>query len=108
MLPASSGDFEIVVTDPPYYDAIAYGDLMDFFHVWLRRIFSGLDLGDLSRKLDVSSPRWNPEAGDGELIDNPVLYGGNKDRSKETYEKGMQNAFEKCHRLLNQNGKMVV
>jgi len=26
-----------LITDPPYYDAIAYGDLSDFFYVWLRR-----------------------------------------------------------------------
>ena len=25
------------VTDPPYYDAIAYGDISDFFYVWLKR-----------------------------------------------------------------------
>lgn len=25
------------VTDPPYYDAIPYADLSDFFYVWLRR-----------------------------------------------------------------------
>jgi adenine-specific DNA methylase len=25
-----------VVTDPPYYDAIAYADLSDFFYVWLK------------------------------------------------------------------------
>jgi len=31
-----------VVTDPPYYDAIAYADLSDFFYVWLKRT-----LGDL-------------------------------------------------------------
>lgn len=42
---ASSGDKEqfpekflnAVVTDPPYYDAIAYADLSDFFYVWLKR-----------------------------------------------------------------------
>ena len=42
---ASSGDklqFEkksltAVVTDPPYYDAIAYADLSDFFYVWLKK-----------------------------------------------------------------------
>lgn len=47
---ASSGDktqFEdksitAVVTDPPYYDAIAYADLSDFFYVWLKRT-----LGDI-------------------------------------------------------------
>lgn len=42
----SSGDqtqFEFksltsVITDPPYYDAIAYADLSDFFYVWLKRM----------------------------------------------------------------------
>ena len=28
---------KIVSTDPPYYDNIGYGDLSDFFYVWLRR-----------------------------------------------------------------------
>ena len=29
-----------VVTDPPYYDAIAYGDLSDFFYIWYKRVLS--------------------------------------------------------------------
>jgi adenine-specific DNA methylase len=33
--PAKSLD--AVVTDPPYYDAIAYADLSDFFYIWLKR-----------------------------------------------------------------------
>jgi putative DNA methylase len=45
---ASSGEKEqfseksitAVVTDPPYYDAIAYADLSDFFYVWLKRTLS--------------------------------------------------------------------
>ena len=28
-------------TDPPYYDAVPYADLSDFFLVWLKRILSG-------------------------------------------------------------------
>jgi putative DNA methylase len=31
-----------VVTDPPYYDAIAYADLSDFFYVWLKRTIGEL------------------------------------------------------------------
>ena len=42
---ASSGEKEqfleksitAVITDPPYYDAIAYADLSDFFYVWMKR-----------------------------------------------------------------------
>jgi adenine-specific DNA methylase len=45
---ASSGDksqfpdkhLTAVITDPPYYDAIAYADLSDFFYVWLKRTLS--------------------------------------------------------------------
>jgi putative DNA methylase len=33
----SSKFLDCVVTDPPYYDAIAYADLSDFFYVWLKR-----------------------------------------------------------------------
>src|ERR1035437_2258494 len=29
--------FDAVVTDPPYYDSFQYGDLSDFFYVWLKR-----------------------------------------------------------------------
>lgn len=31
-----------VITDPPYYDAIAYGDISDFFYVWLKRTLGSL------------------------------------------------------------------
>ena len=37
-----SDRFDVICTDPPYYDAIPYSDLMDFFHVWLRRTLHGL------------------------------------------------------------------
>jgi adenine-specific DNA methylase len=36
-LPFEDGDFDAVIVDPPYYDAIQYGDLSDFFYVWLKR-----------------------------------------------------------------------
>lgn len=39
------------VTDPPYYDAIAYADISDFFYVWLKRT-----LGDLY-PLTFSTPQ---------------------------------------------------
>lgn len=47
---ASSGDklqyeqksITSVVTDPPYYDAIAYADCSDFFYVWMKKIIGNL------------------------------------------------------------------
>lgn len=34
----SSKYLDAVITDPPYYDAIAYADLSDFFYTWLKRM----------------------------------------------------------------------
>jgi adenine-specific DNA methylase len=42
-LPFDDGTFDAVVVDPPYYDAIQYGDLSDFFFVWLKRSVGGLN-----------------------------------------------------------------
>ena len=36
-LPFADDTFDAVVTDPPYYDAIQYSYLSDFFYVWLKR-----------------------------------------------------------------------
>ncbi len=36
-LPLAGNSVDVVVTDPPYFDAIAYADLSDFFYVWLKR-----------------------------------------------------------------------
>jgi adenine-specific DNA methylase len=33
----TAASLHAVVTDPPYYDAISYADLSDFFYVWLKR-----------------------------------------------------------------------
>jgi len=33
----SEKELTAIVTDPPYYDAIAYADISDFFYVWLKR-----------------------------------------------------------------------
>ena len=42
------------VTDPPYYDAIPYADLSDFFIVWLRR---SLDNATLVKEFSSLSPK---------------------------------------------------
>jgi adenine-specific DNA methylase len=36
-LPFADATFDAVIVDPPYYDAIQYSYLSDFFFVWLKR-----------------------------------------------------------------------
>jgi len=101
-------EFDVVVTDPPYYDAIPYSDLMDFFYVWLRRTLCGL-----SQTLDegfsaLLAPKWDHEANDGELIDDASRFGGDREASKSNYEAGMAKAFAACHTALVPAGRLVI
>ena len=102
------GDYDAIVTDPPYYDAIPYSDLMDFFHVWLRRSTQGLSEEIDAAFSEPSGPKWDHDSGDGELIDDASRFGGHKERSKRNYEEGMARSFAACHRALRPEGRLVV
>lgn len=103
-----AGDFDCIITDPPYYDAIGYSVLMDFFYVWLRRMLNGLSLEFDSAFNDPLAPKWDHEANDGELIDDASRHGGDRGRSKQYYEDGMARVFERCVHVLNPEGRLVV
>ncbi|MCW5968651.1 MAG: DUF1156 domain-containing protein [Blastocatellales bacterium] len=99
---------DVVVTDPPYYDAIPYSDLMDFFYVWMRRSLQGI-----SPAIDAAfhaplAPKWDHEHQDGELIDDASRHEGNKAQSKAVYEDGMFRAFQSCHQALDGDGRLVI
>src|SRR5258705_12748111 len=93
----SAGLFDAIVTDPPYYDAIPYSDLMDFFYVWLRRTLYGLSPEMDAAFAEPLAPKWNHEAADGELIDDAARHEGDLDASRKAYEDGMARAFQACH-----------
>lgn len=101
-------EFDVVITDPPYYDAISYSDMMDFFYVWLRRVLHGLS-PEIDRAFaEPLGPKWDEDRQDGELIDNPTWFQGDKTRSRMVYENGMERAFRACHTALKPEGRLVV
>lgn len=100
--------YDIVLTDPPYYDAIAYSDCMDFFYVWLRRTVAGLMSGLPSTFEIPHSPKWDCEKKDGELIDDNSRFKGDKALSKAAYEEGMLQAFSSCNSALRADGQLVI
>lgn len=100
--------YDAIVTDPPYYSAIMYADIMNFFYVWLRRSLHGLseEIDDVfSNQL---APKWNHEAEDGELVDDPSRFNGDRERSKQAYEDGMVEAFRRCYEALNDDGRLCI
>lgn len=84
----------ILITDPPYYDAIPYADLSDFFYVWLRRML-GSDHPELFKTALV--PREN------EAIVNPVA---GKDR--DYYRRIMTAALAEARRVTRPDGIGVI
>ena len=103
-----SSSVDLICTDPPYYDAIPYSDLMDFFYIWLRRTVRGL-----SPEIDAAfaaplGPKWDTEACDGELIDDASRFSGNRQASKQNYEDGMARVFVRMHESLEKDGRLVL
>lgn len=98
---------DLCFTDPPYYDAIPYADLMNFFRIWQKRI-----LGDFNEEFreifERPSPTWDNSTEDGELIDDDSRHAGDTNKSRAVYEKGMAKAFARGLAALKDNGRMVV
>ena len=104
----ASEPFDLILTDPPYYDAIGYSVLMDFFYVWLRRTLAGLT-PEIDRAFtEPLSPKWNSENEDGELVDDASRHQGNKAKSKKAYEDGMAEVFRRCCDALQPEGRLVI
>ena len=97
--PLSDESASVWFTDPPYYDAIPYADLSDFFFVWMKRALPGhsllrdpFDGGLLSPKSREVIQNKNRE------FDNGLV------KDKEFYEKMMTAAFAEGRRILRDDG----
>ncbi|MBE7518483.1 MAG: DUF1156 domain-containing protein [Thermoflexaceae bacterium] len=100
--------YDAIITDPPYYDAIPYSDLMDFFYVWLRRTVAGLSPEMDEVFSEPLGPKWNSERQDGELIDDASRFGGDRQKSKAAYEEGMYSSFVAAQESLAPDGKFII
>jgi adenine-specific DNA methylase len=86
-------------TDPPYYDAVPYSDLSDFFFVWLKRGFPGHAL--LRDPFDPTNP-LTPKTR--EAVQDEVKIVDGKPKDKAFFESVMGRAFEEGRRVLREDG----
>ena len=98
-LPLPDESIDALITDPPYYDAVPYADLSDYFYVWLRR--SLLDVHP-----DLLSEDLSPKAA--EIIVNSAAALGTHRKLKPFFEAMMAEAFKEARRALKDDGVAVV
>ena len=93
-LPYQDQFFDAIITDPPYYNNIAYSELSDFFYAWLKRT-----AGDFHPTI-LGAPVSPKE--------QEIVEGGTLKRSKAWFEAELAKAFSECARVLRDDGICVV
>lgn len=88
-----------VVTDPPYYDAVPYADLSDFFYVFLKRMLIDVHPSLFAEHL-------TPKQGEiVQLAERNPIYAF---KTKEYFEHGMRDALAESRRTTVPHGIGVV
>ncbi len=86
-------------TDPPYYDAVPYSDLSDFFFVWLKRALpKNTTLHDPYDKNNLLTPKLR------EAVQDEVKIVDGKPKDKIFFENKMAGAFSEGRRILKDDG----
>jgi adenine-specific DNA methylase len=104
MAEAPSGSLHAIVVDPPYYGNVMYGELSDFFYVWLKRTVGDLYPEAFSTVLTDK---------DAEAVANPARFKGLAGRrpdelADQDYERKMLACFREFHRVLRPDGVLTV
>lgn len=85
-------EFDLVLTDPPYYDNIIYSEISDFFYVWLRIL--------LKEEYETFQPEKTPRAES--IVANPA-----QGKGAEEFESELSEAFAKINEVLKEDGALI-
>jgi putative DNA methylase len=96
-LPDASAD--VWFTDPPYYDAVPYADLSDFFFIWLKR---SLPADPLLRDASDSQNPLTPKTA--EIVQDETKRVDSRPKDRIFFEERMARAFAEGRRLLRDDG----
>ena len=86
-------------TDPPYYDAVPYADLSDFFFVWLKRTLPDHRL--LTDPFDPTNPLTPKQR---EAVQDETKRDDGHPKNREWFEATMAKAFAEGRRVLRKDG----
>jgi len=90
-------NFDLIITDPPYMDDVAYAELSEFFYVWLVRLLKDY-YPELPQRMPVEE----------DLVLSKGRFGGRGDLAMEFYKRGMKVSFANIYKSLKNDGLLVV
>jgi len=106
---------DVIITDPPYYDNVMYGECSDYFYVWLKR-----SLKDTWPQLTlrILTDKENEAVANPSLFRDVATHSGRGKRSAGTvsageladlrYEEILTRSFKEAARVLKPDGVMTV
>ncbi len=89
----------VISTDPPYYNNVDYADLSDYFYIWLRRSIAPVYPSLFGTLL-------TPKAT--ELVASQYRFEGDKAKSRDFFENGLQKTFRNLKRIQPADVPMTV
>jgi putative DNA methylase len=95
-----NGSASAIFTDPPYFSAIPYADLSDFFYVWLHR-----GLGDLHPDLFNSELT---KKGDELIVTNAQLSTDGQSKNDEYFRSNMTSALTVARQSVDGDGIGII
>ncbi len=90
---------QVWFTDPPYYDAVPYADLSDYFLVWLKRALPDHPL--LRDPFDPANP-LAPKMR--EAVQDETKKNDGRPKDRAWFEETMAKAFSEGRRVLHEDG----
>ena len=106
-LPFRDGTVDVIVTDPPYYDMIAYADSSDIFHVWFKRALANAMPELFDGSLD--GPDGLQDKAEEIIVKGRGAKGAGDHRSdKARYERLLEQSFAEARRVLKADGHLTV
>jgi putative DNA methylase len=100
----SDEKYDLIATDPPYYHDVPYAELSDFYYVWLKRALS-----EYYPEAFHYNTQWE-ELALQEVSVNPARFNitNARQRAVEHYRALLKKSMRECHRLLKDDGLLVV
>ena len=103
-IPLENKSIESVIVDPPYGENVMYGEVADFFYVWLKKMVGDLFPDEFKNELSDK---------DAEAVANSSLYrdagrGQAKKLADQHYQSKLEACFKEMNRVLVDNGVLTV